>query len=65
MQKYTEFLSKIIKSSVLEKKVQIPNELSLKPGLPRKKAEYKNKQETKPNLIYIALHVLFCEIHIK
>lgn len=48
MQKYTEFLIKIVKSSVLEKKVQTPNELSLKPGLPRKKLSTKNKQDTKP-----------------
>lgn len=49
MQKYyTEFLIKIVKSSVLEKKVQTPNKVSLKPGVPREKLSTKNKQETKP-----------------
>lgn len=41
MQKHTEFLIKIVRSSVLEKKVQTPNELSLKHDVPRKKDEYK------------------------
>lgn len=36
--------------------------------MPKGKLSTKNKQETKkhiPNLIYVALHVLFYEIHIK
>lgn len=45
--------------------------MSLKPGVPKGKPDKKKTQPKPrdknhiPNLIYVALHVLFCEIHVK
>lgn len=48
MQKYyTKFLIKIGKSSVLGKKIQTPNEMSLKPGVPKGKPDKKKTKQTK------------------
>lgn len=65
MQKYTEFLIKIVKSSILQKKKykHQMNSVINPVGLEKSWVQKQTRDKAYiPNLIYIALHALFCEI---